>query len=79
MVVQNISEELGYMWYNNNYNSWDFSDEFVINNLHSSVCIKYKTIRAIKRAIRKWKLSIGTKVRCIGRYISETYIFEVIK
>ena len=78
-VDLDVPEELGYMWYNSNYNSWDFSDEFVINNLHSSVCVKYKTICAIKRAIRKWKLPIGTKVRCTGRYINETYIFEVIK
>ena len=78
-VDLDVPEELGYMWYNSNYNSWDFSDEFVINNLHSSVCVKYKTICAIKRAIRKWKLPIGTKVRCTGKYISETYIFEVIK
>ena len=78
-VDLDVPEELGYMWYNSNYNSWDFSDEFVINNLHSSVCIKYKTICAIKRAIRKWKLPIGTKIRCTGRYINETYIFEVIK
>ena len=78
-VDLDVPEELGYMWYNSNYNSWDFFDEFVINNLHSSVCVKYKTICAIKRAIRKWKLPIGTKVRCTGRYINETYIFEVIK
>ena len=78
-VDLDVPEELGYMWYNSNYNSWDFSDEFVINNLHSSVCVKYKTICAIKRAIRKWKLPIGTKIRCTGRYINETYIFEVIK
>lgn len=78
-VNLDVPEELGYMWYHSNYNSWDFSDEFIISDLHSSACVKYKTIRAIKRAIRKWKLPIGTIVRCTGRYISETYIFEVIK
>lgn len=74
-----VPEELGYMWYNSKHNSWDFFEEFVISGNRSSMCVKYKTIRAIKRAIRKWKLPIGTKVRCTGRYISETYVFEVIK
>ena len=74
-----VPEELGYMWYNSKHNSWDFFEEFVISGNRSSMCVKYKTIRAIKRAIRKWKLPIGTIVRCTGRYISETYIFEVIK
>ena len=35
--------------------------------------------RAIKRAIRKWKLPIGTTIECTGRYIYETYIFQVTK
>ena len=72
-------KELGYMWYHKDYNSWDFSEEFVISKSRSSVCFKYKTIRAIKRAIRKWKLPIGTTIECTGRYIYETYIFQVTK
>lgn len=71
--------ELGYMWYHKNYNSWDFSDEFVICGSSSSMCVKYKTIHAIKRAIRKWKLPIGTTIKCTGKYICETYMFQVIK
>ena len=74
-----VPDELGYMWYNSKHNSWDFFEEFVIGGGCSSACVRYKTIRAIKRAIRKWKLPIGTKVRCTGRYINDTYIFEVIK
>ena len=72
-------EELGYMWYNSKYNTWGFTDEFVISEGKSSICFKYKTIRAIKRAIRKWKLPIGTTIECTGRYICETYIFKVTK
>ena len=75
----NTPDELGYMWYHENHNSWDFSDEFVISKSSSSVCMEYKTIRAIKRAIRKWKLPIGTIIKCTGKYISETYIFQVTK
>ena len=78
-IEVDIPDELGYVWYHKNHNSWDFSDEFVISEGSSSICTKYKTIRAIKRAIRKWKLPIGTTVRCTGKYICETYIFKVIK
>ena len=75
----NTPDELGYMWYHKNHNQWDFSDEFVISESSSSVCTKYKTMRAIKRAIRKWKLPIGTIIKCTGKYICETYIFQVTK
>lgn len=71
-------EELGYMWYSSKHNSWYFDDEFVISG-SSSVCLKYKTIRAIKRAIRKWKLPIGTTIECTGKYVCETYVFQVTK
>ena len=79
MVHVDIPKELGYTWYNRDHNSWDFDDEFVINKRSSSVCMRYKTIRAIKRAIRKWKLPIGTIIKCTGKYICETYIFQVTK
>lgn len=69
--------ELGYMWYHKNPNSWDFSDEFVISKSSSSVCMEYKTICAIKRAIRKWKLPVGTIVTCTGRYYNEIYKFKI--
>ena len=72
-------EELGYMWYNSKYNTWDFYDEFISCENKSSICFRYKTIRAIKRAIRKWKLPIGTTIECTGRYIYEKYIFKVTK
>ena len=72
-------KELGYMWYHKDYNSWDFSEEFVISKSRSSVCFKYKTIRAIKRAIRKWKLPIGTTIICTGRCSCATYVFQVTK
>ena len=74
-----LPDELGYMWYHKEHNSWDFSDEFIINEGCNIICCKYKTIRAIKRAIRKWKLPIGTIIKCTGKYICETYIFQVTK
>lgn len=74
-------EELGHMWYYKNHNSWDFADEFVISKGigRSSVCCRYKTIRSIKRAIRKWKLPIGTTIKCTGRCFCITYVFKVTK
>ncbi len=73
-----IPEELGYIWYHSNTNTWDFSEEFVISNGISNCCTKYKTIKAIKRAIRKWKLPVGTIVTCTGRYVEDTYEFKIV-
>lgn len=68
-------EGLPYMWYHKEYNSWDFSDEFVYSDGCSTAFCK--TIRALKRFIIKWKLPIGTIVRATGRYIDDTYEFVV--
>ena len=73
-----VPKELGFMWYHENTNTWDFSEEFVISDWTSSCCTKYKTIKAIKRAILKWKLPVGTIVKCTGRYIDDTYIFKIV-
>lgn len=73
-----LPEELGYMWYNSNTNTWDFSEEFVIGGWTSNCCTKYKTIRAIKRAILKWKLPVGTIVTCSGRYVGDNYEIMII-
>lgn len=73
-----IPEELGYIWYHSNTNTWDFSEEFVISGGISNCCTKYKTIKAIKRAIRKWKLPVGTIVTCTGRYVKDTYEFKIV-
>ena len=78
-VQVNPPEELGYMWHNKKYNTWDFGEEFVVCGNRSSVCVRYKTIRAIKRAIRKWKLPIGTTIECTGSYVCDTYVFQVTK
>lgn len=65
------------VWYHPKYNTWDFTGEFVCADF-SSICWKYKTIKAIKRAILKWKLPVGTIVTCTGRYIDDTYKFIVL-
>lgn len=73
-----VPEELGYVWYHSNTNTWDFSEEFVIDEWNSSMCIEFKTIKAIKRAILKWKLPVGAIVTCTGRYVEDTYEFKVV-
>ena len=78
MAYINVPEELGYMLYHKNTNTWDFFEEFVINGGASSCCFKYKTIKAIKRAILKWKLPVGTIVQCTGRYVGDIYKFEIV-
>lgn len=65
-----------YMWYHKEYNSWDFMDDFVASEWSSSTAY-CKTIRALKRLIRKWKLPIGTTVRATGRYFGDEYLFVV--
>lgn len=70
-------DESGPMWYHEEYNSWDFSDEFIINEGCNIICCKYKTIRAIKRAIRNWKLPVRTIVTCTGKYYNDIYEFKI--
>ena len=36
------------------------------------------TIKAIKRSILKWKLPVGTIVKCTGRYVGDIYEFEIV-
>ena len=76
-VQIDVPEELGFTWYNSNNNTWDFCEEFVIGD-RSTMCTKYKTIKAIKRAIVKWNLPVGTIVTCTGRYVYDTYKFEIV-
>ena len=73
-----IPKDLGYIWYHSKTNTWDFCEEFVISDGISNYCTKYKTIKAIKRAIRKWKLPVGTIVTCTGRYVEDTYKFKIV-
>ena len=78
LVDVDAPEELGYIWHHPNTNTWDFSEEFVISDWTLSCCSKYKTIKAIKRAILKWKLPVGTIVTCVGRYVGDIYEFEIV-
>ena len=73
-----VSIEFRKRVYHKDHNSWDFADEFVNSDGASSTCVQFKTIKAIKRAMRKWKLPIGTIVRCTGRYMADTYEFKII-
>lgn len=73
-----LPDGMGFMWYHKDHNSWDFADEFVNSDGASSTCVQFKTIKAIKRAMRKWKLPIGTIVKCTGRYMADTYEFKII-
>jgi len=73
-----LPTESGYMWYHENHNSWDFSDEFVIADWSSSTAY-VKTIKAAKRLMIKWKLPIGTKVTITGYFTNEIYEFLITK
>lgn len=59
-------------------NVWKFSEEFVLSDSTSTMCFKnYKTIKAVSRAIKKWKLPVGAIVKCTSRYIREDYEFLI--
>ena len=68
---------LPYMWYHEEYNSWDFADEFVYSDGCSTAFCN--TIKALERLMIKWKLPVGTKVRAIGRYVDDNYKFIIRK
>ena len=63
-----------FMLYHSKTNSWDYCDEFVIADWSGSTAF-VKTIKAIKRLIRKWCLPVGAKVEVTGRCVEDTYIF----
>lgn len=77
-----ISLDLPYglsdMLYHSNHNSWDFVDEFVVSDWHSSTAF-CNTIESLKRLMLKWKLPVGTKVKATGRYVEDTYEFIIKK
>ena len=71
-----VPDDLPYMWYNDSTNTWDFCDEYVISDCVSSATW-VRTIKALKRKIRKWRLPIGTVVKASGRYVGEDWEFIV--
>lgn len=71
-------EGYSFMWYNEERNTWDFANEFVIHGECSDTA-RCGTIKALKRLIRKWKYPVGTKVRVWGYYVNEEYEFLVTK
>lgn len=76
-VSLDLPEDINcYLMYNHERNTWDYHDEFVVCGLKSSSCY-FKTIKTIKRAIRKWELPIGTIVICEGRYAKDYYQFGI--
>lgn len=76
--VENANNKYDFMWYSDDTDTWDFMDEFVIPGGKSDTAY-VKTITALKRKLRKWKLPIGTKVYAVGRYVDEKYEFVVTK
>lgn len=71
-------EELGFMWYHKDTNTWDLCDEYVISEWSSSNAFA-TSIKSIKRHIIKWKLPVGTKIKVTGRYFGDEYEFIVTK
>lgn len=62
-----------YLRYNKKHDIFLWDGE--LGDGSSSVCHACKSIRALKRKIRKWKLPKGTIVEAKGRYIGEDWEF----
>lgn len=71
-------DDLGFLWYHEGTDTWDFSDEFVVASWSSSDAF-VPSIRALKRKILKWKLPVGAKVRLTDRLIGDDYTFIIKK
>lgn len=56
------------LWYHEDTDTWDDSSDFVLSKWTSSSAFCCKTVKALKRKLRKWKLPIGTIVIVSGRY-----------
>ena len=76
--IENANNSYDFLDYNEDTDTWDFWDEFVITKCSSNSAYA-KTIKALKRKIRKWKLPIGAKVIATGYFIGEKYEFIVTK
>lgn len=76
--VENANNKYDFMWYSDDTDTWDFMDEFVTPGGKTDTAY-VKTITALKRKLRKWRLPIGTKVMATGRYVGEEYEFVVTK
>lgn len=79
-----LPEGMTYMMYHTHGkrkpDTWDFSDEYVIDYKWASSTAHIKTIKALTRLIcTKWKLPVGTIVRATGRYIGDDYKILVTK
>ena len=63
------------LWYNEDMNKWIWDAE--LGDGHSNTCSKCKTIKSVKRHIRKWKLPKGTIVEVFSRHIGIGYKFRI--
>ena len=74
-----VPDGLTFMHYDDARDTWDFCDEFVVHESYCSNTAHFRTIRAIKRHMLKWKLPVGTKVHVTGRYTFDDYEFIITK
>lgn len=65
------------LWYNEDYDYFLLEDELGIIQ-SSGVILRCRSLKAILRRIKKWKLPKGCEVRVRGRYVGEEWIYKVI-
>jgi len=64
------------LWYNDEFDIFTFSHELG-NRYNSGADLKLKSLKAIMRRIRKWKLPKGCIVDVRGRYVGEDWKFLI--
>lgn len=66
------------MWYIPEKDEWGFVEEF-INKGITNVNFSVRTIKALKRKIRKWELPIGSIVTATDVTLTYKYQFKILK
>lgn len=74
--VETPKDISGFMWYDDENGQWFMSDEFCASDSYTDTFF-CKSIRALKRRMRKWGLPVGTKVFAYGDYVGDDYTFEI--
>lgn len=67
------------LWYHEDTDTWDDSSDFVFSKWTSNTAFCCKTVKALKRKLRKWKLPIGTVVVVSGRYNIDNFKIVIKK
>ena len=77
--VQIVSDDC-YLWdYDDESDQWHHRNEYCPTNTNTAYIKANPSVKTILRAIRKWDLPAGMRLRITGRYVQDTWVVEVKK